>query len=123
MSVLQSMLDAKEPEVRKVYLMKFRFRKGDSYKTLYKVGISKDPVQRVAEVCRSFFMKRRYFPEVEIKRSRSSEEFFAIETKMHQEFKEQQWDFKDLQFDGCTEFFDIDEATLLERYEELLPSK
>jgi len=121
-SVLAGMLDEVK-DIRKVYIMKFRFRKGDGYKILYKIGISKDPVQRVAEVCRSFFMKRRYFPEVEIKRSRSSEDFFAIETAFHQEYKDKQWDFKDLSFDGSTEFFDIDEDTLLNRYEEVLPKK
>lgn len=110
-------------DIRKVYVMKFRFRKGDGYKVLYKIGISNDVERRVAEVCRSFFMKRRYFPEVEIRRARSSEEFFAIETALHQEFKEYKWDFKNLEFDGCQEFFDIDEEFLLNRYEEVLPKK
>ena len=123
MSSLLAMFNEQEAEIRKVYIMKFRFKKGNGYKVLYKIGIAKDPVKRVAEICRSFFMKRRYFPEVEIKRMRSTEEFFKIETAFHREFKEQRWDFKDLSFDGNTEFFDIPEELLLDRYEEVLPKK
>ena len=123
MSALLEMYNEQECEVRKVYLMKFRFRKGSGYKVLYKIGISKDVERRVAEVCRSFFMKRRYFPEVEIKRARSTTEFFALETQMHREYKAEQWDFKDLKFDGSDEFFDVDEEILLDRYETLLPKK
>jgi len=68
-------------------------------------------------------MKRRYFPEVEIRKARSSTEFFAIEAQLHREYKDKQWDFKDLVFDGCTEIFDIDEDVVSDRFEELLPKK
>ena len=123
MSVLGDMLKEQEVDIRKVYIMKFRFRKGDSYKVLYKIGISKDPIHRVSEICRSFFMKRRYFPEVELKRSRSSDRFFAVETALHHTFQDMKWDFKGLEFDGKEEFFDVDEDELLSAYEGILPLK
>ena len=122
-SKLLEQLNEQEAESRYVYLFKFRFRKGDGYKVLYKIGIANDPVARVCQVNTRFFQKRRYFAEVSIKRMRKTTEFFAIETKLHQEFKDCQWDFKDLKFDGCTEIFDVDEDILLNRYEELLPKK
>ena len=122
-SSLLAALEQQEAESRYVYLFKFRFRKGEGYKTLFKIGIAKDPVSRVCQVNTSFFQKRRYFAEVSIKRMRKTTEFFAIETKLHQEFKDCKWDFKDLVFDGKNEFFDIDEEVLLNRYEELLPKK
>ena len=110
-------------EVRKVYLLKIRFRKGDGYKVLYKIGIAKDPVARVSQIATSFFQKRRYFPEIEIKRARSTTKFFDIETMFHREFKDRQWDFKGLKFDGCTEIFDLEEIeeTVLARFEEECP--
>ena len=114
-------IDEGSSDVRRVYLMKFRFRKGDEHKVLYKIGIAKDPTDRMLQVARSFFMKRRYVPEIQLLRFRKTCDYFKVESDLHKEFKEFNWVFKGLTFDGSTEFFDMCEDKLIERYEEMLP--
>ena len=107
-------------DIRKVYIMEFRFKTGDSYKTLYKVGIAKDPLDRMLQVARSFFQSRRYVPECRLVKHRKTGEFFRIERALHNKFEDNNFKFKK-KFDGSTEFFDIDIDELTEAYEEILP--
>jgi hypothetical protein len=124
MNLLNQMAQSYESaEERSVYIMKVKFRKGEGYKVLYKIGVAKDAPKRASQVLLSFFHKRRYFPELQIMRFRKITNYFEIETKLHQLYAESQYDFKGLQFDGSSEFFDIDEDKLLELYDETIPTK
>jgi len=124
MNLLNQMAQSYEgAEERSVYIMKVKFRKGKSYKVLYKIGIAKDAPKRASQILLSFFQKRRYFPELQILRFRKIANYFEIETKLHQIYAEYRYDFKKLQFDGSNEFFDVNENKLLELYDEIIPTK
>ena len=89
MSLLSMMLaEEQKVDIRKVYLLKARFRKGSGYKTLWKVGISGDVKTRICQLQSSFFNVRRYYFEMEVRRARRTEKFFEVETMLHKEFKD-----------------------------------
>ena len=85
-----------------VYLMEFRFKQGSSYTTLYKVGVTvNDPIDRMLQINRSFFMSRRYMPECRIVRMRKTPHYFDKEKQIHSLMS--RYKFKK-PFDGSTEF-------------------
>ncbi len=91
-----------------VYLMEFKFKQGKTYTTLYKVGVTvNDPIDRMLQVSRSFFMGRRYVPECRIVRMRKTIDFYGKEKAIHSLLSKYNYVFKK-SFDGSTEFFDID---------------
>ncbi len=99
-----------------LYVMKFVL---DDKRVVYKVGITCiNPVDRMLQILRSFFMVYRYMPRASIKRFRKVENHFEKETQMHQEFADYRCVF-DSVFDGHTECFDIDGDTILNRYDKL----
>ena len=89
--------------------------------TVYKVGITcVDPVDRMLQIIRSFFQTYRYVPRTSLKRFRKVEHHFIKETALHREFGEHQCEFSKA-FDGCTEFFNVCEEDVLQKYDELCP--
>ncbi len=122
MSLLSMMLaEEQKVDIRKVYLLKARFRKGSGYKTLWKVGISGDVKTRICQLQNSFFNVRRYYFEMEVRRARRTEKFFEVETMLHKEFKDCKYNFA-FKWDGCQEWFDFeDEQVILDRFEDLVP--
>jgi len=88
-----------------VYLMEFKFKQGSSYTTLYKVGVTvNDPIDRMLQVSRSFFMGRRYVPECRIVRMRKTVDYFGKEKAIHSLMS--RYKFKK-PFDGSTEMTDM----------------
>jgi|SaaInlV_150m_DNA_4_1039716.scaffolds.fasta_scaffold05679_5 hypothetical protein len=122
MSLLQAMADKYDGvECGYVYVMEFRFRKGDGYKTLYKVGVTiNKPIDRMLQISRSFFMGRRYVPECSLVRFRNLPNYYQREKTVHTRLEEFNYKFK-TGFDGSTEFFDIPLDDLLAIYEEECP--
>ena len=102
-----------------VYVMQFRFRTRDSYKTLYKVGVTKNkPIDRMLEICRSFFQVRRYVPECKLVRFRKVPEYYRLEKEVHNRLDRYQFN---ISFSGSTEFVDIELDNLLGIYDEVVP--
>ncbi len=114
----------------RVYIFKIKLDCLEA-KYCYKIGKASDgkhnkrgSIDRLLEVQRSHFLKHRYTFFAGIIRDRPSEDAFAIETKLHQKFKDQQYYFSPTKkFDGCTEIFDVPEHVLLKAYDEMLPLK
>jgi len=106
-----------------VYVMEFRFRsKLDNVKVLYKVGVTKNkPVDRMLEIARSFFMKRRYIPECRLVRFRKVVGYYGLETQLHRALVNYRYDFGKLVFGGSSEFFDVDLDYLDNLYCEAVP--
>ena len=99
-----------------LYVFKFILRDG---KVIYKVGITcVQPIDRMLQVLRSFYMAYRYIPEATMKRFRKVDDHFEKETLLHREFKEYQCTFEK-HFDGYSELFEMCEDTLLNRYDEI----
>lgn len=104
-----------------IYVMEFVFRTKTGYKTLYKVGITRNkPIDRMLEIVRSFFMGRRYVPECRLVRHRKLPHFLKKEKEVHTELIEFNYKFNS-SFSGSTEFFDIDIDKLLFVYESVCP--
>jgi len=114
-----------EPSLERgyVYVMEFRFRnKLGNVKVLYKVGVTKNkPIDRMLDIGRSFFMKRRYVPECRLVRFRKIVDYYGMETTLHKLLVNYRYDFGKLAFDGCTEYFDIPLDNLLAIYDEAVP--
>ena len=88
-----------------VYLMEFRFKAGLDYKLLYKVGVTvNDPIDRMLQISRSFFMSRRYVPECRIVRMRKTPHYYDKEKQIHSLMS--RYSFK-RKFDGSCEFTDM----------------
>ena len=106
--------------MQRVYIIKCKLRDTNEY--IYKIGKSsgKNSVDRMMQLIRSHFMNYRYTPIFEIKRDRPCENAFAIETQLHNEFKNYSY-YHDKKVDGAGEWFYIREDVLLRRYDELLP--
>jgi len=99
-----------------LYVMKFIL---DDGRTVHKIGITcVNPVDRMLQVLRSFFMAYRYMPRASIKRFRKVDNHFGKETELHHEFAGYKCVF-DKVFDGHTECFEVDEALILARYDEM----
>lgn len=108
-------------EVRKVYIMEFKFKtKSGGYRTLHKIGVAKDPLERMLQVARSVFQAKRYVPECRLVKYRKCTDFFEIESKLHRMFSASNYKFSFV-FDGCTEYFTADIEDIVEAYEEMLP--
>ena len=104
-----------------VYVMEYKFQTKASSKTLYKVGITKNqPIDRMLEISRSFFQKRRYIPESKLIRFRKVPDYYKLEQELHKLLIDSKYGFK-LKFSGSTEFFDIDIDQLLLVYDERVP--
>ena len=106
MSLLNDAIDKYEGgALGYVYLMEFKFKQGSSYTTLYKVGVTvNDPIDRMLQVSRSFFMGRRYVPECRIVRMRKTVDYFGKEKAIHSLMS--RYSFKK-SFDGSSEFTDM----------------
>lgn len=99
-----------------LYVMKFVLDDGT---IVHKIGITCiNPVDRLMQILRSFFVTYRYTPRASIKRYRKVPGHFTKETQLHREFADFSHRF-DRIFDGCTEFFDVDQDTLLRRYDSM----
>ena len=104
-----------------VYLMEFKFKQGDSFKTLFKVGVTvNEPIDRMLQVCRSFFQSRRYVPECRIVRMRKTPHYFDKEKELHSLLINHNYSFNK-KFDGSTEFFDCELAHIDEFYCGVVP--
>ena len=106
MSLLNDAIDKYEAkDLGFVYLMEFKFKAGSSYTTLYKVGVTvNDPIDRMLQICRSFFMSRRYVPECRIVRMRKTPHYFDKEKQIHSLLSA--YSFKTKKpWDGSTEYF------------------
>ena len=102
-----------------VYLMEFRFKQGGGYRTLFKVGVTvNDPIDRMLQVSRSFFMSRRYVPECRIVRMRKVVDYFGKEKEIHSLMS--RYEFKK-GFDGSTEFTDMSKDTIDKIYCGIVP--
>ncbi len=123
MGLFSDAIDKYEGEVALgyVYLMEFRFKQGPSYKTLYKVGVTvNDPIDRMLQVCRSFFQSRRYVPECRIVRMRKTVHYFDKEKQIHSLLAN--YSFKTKKpWDGSTEYFMCSLDKVDEVYCEIVP--
>jgi len=121
-SLLKDMADKYEGKnLGYVYLMEFKFKQGEDYRTLFKVGITvNDPIDRMLQVARSFFQHRRYVPECRIVRMRKTVDYFGKEKAIHKELKACSYSFKK-SFDGSTEFFDEELAFIDKIYCSVVP--
>jgi len=110
----------KDGKERKVYMMLFDI--DDSI--YYKIGVTEhgDPIDRLLQIARSFYMKFRYIPSCTVKRFRSTTIAYKAESKLHKLLKEYKLELDpDDTFDGCTEFFtDIPQDKIIKLYEEVL---
>lgn len=124
MNILQSLAEEyMGKETGYVYVMEYRFKSKGNYKTLYKIGITRnEPIDRMLQVSRSFFQIRRYVPESRLVRMRKVPSFMELESKLHTIYKEFNYSFN-FKFDGSTEFFDMDLDKLLDGYDDLVPLK
>ena len=120
MSLLNDAIDKYEgADLGYVYLMEFRFKAGDSYKTLYKVGVTvNDPIDRMLQICRSFFMSRRYVPECRIVRMRKTPHYFDKEKQIHSLMDSYSFNKS---FDGSSEFTDMSSEAIDKIYCEIVP--
>ena len=110
-------------EIGYVYLMEFKFKAGDSYKTLYKVGITKNkPVDRMLQIVNDFFSSRRYIPECRLVRYRKIAKYKDMEKHLHSLLSEYSYTFK-RPFSGSSEFFNICIDTIDKVYCEEVPLK
>jgi len=109
-------------ELGYVYVMEFKFiTKNGGSRVLYKVGVTKNkPIDRMLDICRSFFQSRRYVPESRLVRFRKVASYYEMETKLHRLLDGYRFKVKD-SFSGSTEFFDIDKDKLLEVYDSEIP--
>ena len=102
-----------------VYLMEFKFKQGEGYRTLFKVGVTvNEPIDRMLQISRSFFMSRRYVPECRIVRMRKVVDFFGKEKTIHSLMS--RYSFKK-SFDGYKEFSDMPLEELDKIYCEVVP--
>ena len=105
-----------------VYLMEFRFRtKLGNERVLYKIGVTKNkPIDRLLEVCRSFFQSRRYVPESRLVRFRKVPDYYKLEKLLHEQLADHRFCFRE-KFDGSTEFFDCELDKIVCAYEAEVP--
>ena len=103
------------------YLMEFKFKTKNGFKTLYKVGVTQNkPVDRMLEIVRSFWTQRQYVPECRLVRYRKSASFREKEKSIHEELAEYRYKFN-IKFSGYTEFFDADLEAMIFVYENFCP--
>ncbi len=105
-------LEGQEDEYGRLYVIRLVLKDGTE---VHKVGMcnSSRSADRMMEVLRSFFMQYRYVPYAELRRDKKVLIPYVVETYMHKLLKEYRYTF-DKKFDGCQEFFDIDEDSFLE---------
>lgn len=115
--------DQEDSEFGRLYVIKLVLKDGTE---VHKVGMcnSARSTDRMMEVLRSFFMQYRYVPYAELRRDKKVRIPYIVENYMHNLLDEHRFSF-DKKFDGCTEFFEIDEDAFLDyldnfEYGELL---
>ena len=90
-------------------------------KVLIKIGVTaRSKVEdRVAEILVSIWKSYRIFPELYVKRFKTTSNIFEKEAKLHRYFAEHKYTTQHV-FSGCTEIFHLELDAVVEVYDKLL---
>ena len=104
-----------------VYIIKMWVGDKDDLQLVYKIGVTTRKIEvRLLELAASHFTVFRYMPMMDVRKFTKTSCYFGMEAELHELYKEYRY-YSKTEWDGHTELFaGIDEAELIERYEELI---